>query len=186
MRNVREDLVSAWYAYYLAEVTDALIEPADEARIPFELLQAALLGLEGGADPTLLAPHYLLQLLSVLGYRPELFRCLRCAAELQAVVNFLSVAEGGVLCPACGPGVPGARRIGVDELKLMRHLLRTPGVGTLALALPASLVAEVDRQVRAFVEHHLDRRLRSPEFIVRLQELGHRIASLPATAADAR
>ena len=186
-RRIREDLLLGSYAYYLAEVTDALLEPGDDTRHVFDLLLEAFGALEADRGPTPLAAHYLMRLLDALGYRPELFRCLDCAVELRPEVNYLNVTQGGALCPRCGPRRPEARTIGVDALKLMRHLQRTDRLGELGVTLPLGLAEQVDRQVRAFVEHHLDRRLRSPEFIARLRELGERVvASLPKTAADAR
>ena len=186
-RRLREDILSASHAYYLAEVTDALLEPADPAPRPFGLLLEAFTALDAGRDPTLLAAHFLLQLLDALGYRPELFACLNCGAELRPVVNYLSPSQGGAFCPECGPRQPGAQAIAVDGLKLMRHLQRTERLGGLVVALPPGLAEQVDRLVRAFAEHHIDRRLRSPEFISRLRELGDRAAAiLPNSAQHVR
>jgi DNA repair protein RecO (recombination protein O) len=186
-RRLREDLLAASHAYYLAEVTDALLEPADPAPRPFALLLEAFTALDAGLDPTLLAAHFLLQLLDVLGYRPELFACLNCAAELRPVVNYLGLSQGGAFCPACGPRQPGAQTIAVDALKLMRHLQKTQRLGGLAVVLPSGLAEQVDRLARAFAEHHIDRRLRSPEFISRLRELSDRAAAiLPNTVQHAR
>lgn len=185
-RHVREDLTSASHAYYLVEVTDALLEPGEVVTRPFELLLEAFTALEAGSPPTLLVAHFLIQLLDALGYRPELFACLRCGDALQPGLNYISVPQGGALCPRCGPTQADARGIEVDVLKIMRHLQRTETLGALTITLPRALVAQVDRQIRAFVEHHIDRRLRSPEFIARLRELADRAAaSLPETAVRA-
>jgi DNA repair protein RecO (recombination protein O) len=177
-RGLREDLVLASYAYYLVEVTDALLEPGDEAVAVFDLLRLAFERLEQGARPGLLATDFLLRLLDAVGFRPELFACLHCRAELQPVRNFLSPDDGGVLCPACGPRVVGARPISADVLKVLRHLQRGAHLGQFAVPLPGSLLDEVERQVRALVEYHLDRRLRSPEFIARLRDLGERTGAV--------
>jgi DNA repair protein RecO (recombination protein O) len=173
-RRLREDLMAASHAYYLSEVTDALLEPNDASSRAFDLLLAAFSALDAGSSPTLLAAHYLLQLLGALGFRPELFTCLSCDEPLQPLVNFLSPELGGALCPECGPRQPGATRVSVDVLKVMRHLQRTESLGSLGVTLPPGVAEQVDRQVRAFVEHHLDRRLHSPEFIGRLRDLADR------------
>lgn len=186
-RRVREDLVSASHAYYFAEVADAFVEPGDPSPIAFELLLEALTALEEGRGPTLLAAHFLLRLLDVLGFRPELFRCLDCGAELRPERNLLSALEGGGLCPRCGPRHPEAHPIGVDVFKLLRYLQRTERLGSLEVGLPPGLAEQADGEVRRLVEYHLDRKLRSPAFIVRLRELGDRLAaSLPNSARDGR
>jgi DNA repair protein RecO (recombination protein O) len=173
-RRIREDLQAASYAYYLVEVADAMLEPGDPAQPTFDLLLATLGALDAGAPPRLLAAHYLLKLLDLLGFRPELFNCLDCGTPLRPTVNFVDLGQGGVLCPECGPAYPTARPIDLDTLKVMRNLLRSDRLGDLGVPIPLPLAEAVDRQVRAFVEHHLDRRLRTPEFIARLRELVER------------
>src|SRR5215216_1791440 len=108
-RRLREDLLAASHAYYLAEVTDALLVQDDDAPQAFALLLSAFEALDSGADPTLLGAHYVLQLLGALGFRPELFVCLGCGVELRPQTNFLSVSQGGAFCPRCGPGQAGAQ-----------------------------------------------------------------------------
>jgi DNA repair protein RecO (recombination protein O) len=185
-RSLREDLQAASHAFYLAEVTDAFLVQADAAARPFGLLLAAFAALDAGFDPALLGAHYLLRLLETLGYRPELFACLGCRLELTPQTNFLSLAQGGAFCPGCATAQPGLQAVAVDALKVMRHLQRTEQPGGLALSLPAGVAVEVDRQVRAFVEYQLDRRLRSPEFINRLRELGPPTADYLARLPDRR
>ena len=175
-RTIREDLVLISYAYYLSEVTDALLEPSDTSQDVFGLLCQAFEQLEAGANPTLLATDYLMRLLDLVGFRPELFECLRCRSELRPDQNYLSLSEGGALCPECGARQVGAQPVPVDVLKVLRHLQRSASLGSFELTLPEPLLGRVERQVRAFIEYHLDRRLRSPEFIARLRELGERAA----------
>lgn len=175
-RKVREDLEATSHAYYLAEVTDALVQPSDGAGRPFGLVLTAFQALEAGANPPLLAAHFLLHLLDALGYRPELVVCLACGRSVQPGVNFLSVGQGGTLCPECGPKQAGAQPIGVGPLKVMRYLQRTEPIGTAGLSLTTALVEQVDRSVRGFAEYQIDRSLRAPEFINRLRELGDQAA----------
>jgi DNA repair protein RecO (recombination protein O) len=177
-RALREDLALVSYAYYLVEVTDAMLEPSDPAEEPYELLRGAFEALEQGARPALLTTDFLLRLLDAVGFRPELFACVRCRAALEPVQNSLSPDDGGVLCPACGPRAVGARPISADALKVLRHLQRGRRLGEFAIPLAEPLLEQVERQVRLLVEYHLDRRLRSPEFIARLRELGDQAAAV--------
>jgi DNA repair protein RecO (recombination protein O) len=186
-RRLREHLASASQAFFLAEVTDALLEPADPAERVFKLLLSAFSLLDSGTIPTLLGPHYLLKLLDALGYRPELFACLGCSAALQPEENYVSPWQGGALCPRCGPLQAGAAPVAVNLLKVMRHLQSTQTLGGLDLALPSGLADQVDLQVRAFAEHHLNRQLRSPAIIRQLRRIDGaglvEIATTPPPAA---
>jgi DNA repair protein RecO (recombination protein O) len=155
-----------------------MLEPNDPAEEPYELLRGAFEALEQGARPALLTTDFLLRLLDAVGFRPELFACVRCRAALEPVQNSLSPDDGGVLCPACGPRAVGVRPISADALKVLRHLQRGRRLGEFAIVLPEPLLEQVERQVRLLVEYHLDRRLRSPEFIARLRELGDQAATV--------
>ena len=119
-------------------------------------------------------------------YRPELTRCLACGADLQPGMNFLSTTHGGALCGDCGPQQAGAHAVGVDVLKLLRHLQRTESPGAINLRLPPALEDEVDREARSFAEYQVDRRLKSPEFISRLRHLPAASINRPSTAQRAR
>jgi DNA repair protein RecO (recombination protein O) len=80
---------------------------------------------------------------------------------------FLSVKAGGVLCADCAP--VGTRAVTPPTIRLL-SLLAAPGEWA---SLPAAAAADDEARrvaasyVRAFVEHHLDRRLRSYELVPR-------------------
>ena len=171
-RSLRESLEPTAHAYYLAEVADAMVEPGAPAARTFALLGQALDLIDAGVDPALVTVQGILHLLDQLGYRPELFHCLGCGQELEPVPSFFSLAEGGALCPRCGPGRGGARPIDVQTLKLIRNLQRSPRLGEPRLVLPRPVLEQADRLVRGLVEYHLDHRLRSPRFIEQVREVG--------------
>ena len=77
-RPLREDLLRTSYAYYAAELVDRFTQEGDENRRLFELLLAALGWLGEARDLRLLARFFELRLLALVGYRPQLFQCVRC------------------------------------------------------------------------------------------------------------
>lgn len=169
-RRLREDLLATSCAYYLAEITDALLEVLDDAEPVFRQLRMALEALDRGASPELIGAHYLLAVLRHVGYGPELFDCLLCHEPLTPTTNYLGLELGGVLCASCGPTRAQARSVDTGVLKVLRHLARTDDPADLHPRLPPELVREADRLVRAFAEHHLERRLKTPEFMARVRE----------------
>ena len=169
-RQVRDDLVLTTHAYYLAEVVDLLTEDRLENRDVFDTLVEGLRSLRATHDPRMVLIVFHLRLLEALGYRPELRECVSCRATIEPNRNHFSALLGGVLCPACGPREPTARDIGTSALKLLRFVQQARGQR--AVSVPPEVGREAEALLRDYAEHIVERRLRSPALIARVQEAG--------------
>ncbi len=169
-RTVREDLVLTTHAYYLAEMVDMLTEDRLENRAVFEALVDGLRDLAGTPDSRLVLIIFHVRLLEALGYRPELRECVTCRATIEPERNHFSALAGGVLCPTCGPREATARGIGTSALKLLRFVQQTDGQRSVSV--PASISREAEALLRDYAEHIVERRLRSPALIARVQDAG--------------
>jgi DNA repair protein RecO (recombination protein O) len=168
---IHENLVKTSHAAYVVELLDRFTYEDDtENHKIFQLLTDALARLEKETDPWLVIRYYEVQLLDLLGYRPHLFECANCAKEIRAEDQFFSAAQGGVLCPDCGAGLPGVWRVSVEALKYLRHFQRSDYAG----ARRARPVPEVGSEVEALLQHYvtylLERTLNSPGFIRQIKE----------------
>jgi DNA repair protein RecO (recombination protein O) len=178
-RAIREDLVLTTYAYYVAEMVVLLTEDRMENRAVFDVLVDGLRDLdsaltdagredvEGGAARLVLIVFHL-RLLEALGYRPELRECVTCRVAIQPERNQFSALLGGVLCPDCGPRESSARAVGMSVLKLLRFVQHNAGRRSVVVPTPVAREAEV--LLRAYAEHLVERRLRSPALIARVHE----------------
>ena len=169
-REIREDLELTTHAYYLAEVVDLLTEDRLENRAVFDTLVEGLRSLRATPDPRMVLIVFHLRLLEALGYRPELRECVNCRATIEPNRNHFSALLGGVLCPACGPREPTARDIGTSALKLLRFVQQARGQR--AVSVPPEVGREAEALLRDYAEHIVERRLRSPALIARVQEAG--------------
>ncbi len=169
-REIREDLELTTHGYYLAEVVDLLTEDRLENREVFDTLVEGLRSLRATNDPRQVLIVFHLRLLDALGYRPELRECVSCRATIEPNRNQFSALLGGVLCPACGPREPTARDIGTSTLKLLRFVQQTRGQR--AVSVPPEVGREAEALLRDYAEHIVERRLRSPALIARVQEAG--------------
>lgn len=169
-REIREDLELTTHAYYLAEVVDLLTEDRLENRDVFDTLVEGLRSLRATHDPRMVLIVFHLRLLEALGYRPELRECVSCRATIEPNRNHFSALLGGVLCPACGPREPTARDIGTSALKLLRFVQQA--WGQRAVSVPPEVGREAEALLRDYAEHIVERRLRSPALIARVQEAG--------------
>jgi DNA repair protein RecO (recombination protein O) len=163
---LRGDLVKTGYASYAVELLDRFTyEDEGENTAIFRLLTETLGRIAAQADPWLALRFYEVRLLDFLGYRPQLFECANCGQPIQAVDQFFSPAQGGVLCPRCGAGLPGAWPVSVEALKYLRHFQRSDYAGA-QRARPAPQVRdEVEALVQRYVTYLLERELNSPGFI---------------------
>jgi len=176
-RGLREDLLPTTYAYYIAELADAFTGERDENRPLYDLLVDAFGWLseaaeeEGGPGDTLplLARYYELHLLSLVGYQPQLFVCVGCREQLEPQVNYISPAEGGVLCPRCGYDRVGTRELSLNALKVLRFLQTREWETCRLLRLTPASLAEVEQVMYDYITYYLERRLKSIDFLHRLR-----------------
>ncbi len=172
---LREDLLRTTYAYYVAELADAFTAERDENRPLFELLRDAFGWLGSAGDGSndqalaLVARYYELHLLGLVGYQPQLFVCGECKKRLEPEVNYLSAADGSVLCRKCGYDRVGTVELSVNALKVLRFLQTRQWETCRLLRLSPASHAEVERTMNHYITYHLERKLKSVDFIDRLR-----------------
>jgi DNA repair protein RecO (recombination protein O) len=169
---LREDLLRLGYAAYVVELLDRFTYEQDENRALYRLLAETLSRINTEADPALPVRYYEIRLLDLLGYRPQLFTCASCEAEIQAEDQFFSASQGGVLCPDCGRTALDARPVSVQALKYLRHFQRS----SYREAARARLSPELNNQLESLMEYYLtyllERGLNTPAFLWRVRDKG--------------
>lgn len=162
---LRENLERTGYAAYAVELLDRFVYEEGENQILFRLLLETLSRLDSEPDPWLVVRYYEMRLLDALGFRPQLFRCANCEAEILPQDQYFAAAQGGVLCPRCGAGLPGVRPVEVETLKYLRHFQRS----SYLVAKRANPNALRRKAVEDLMQHYLtfllEKGLNTPEFI---------------------
>ncbi len=166
---LREDLLRTTYAYYVAELADAFTAERDENGPLFRLLVDGFGWLCVAGDLALAARYFELHLLGLVGYHPQLFACVGCRNPLEPEVSYMSAADGGVLCPRCGHDWAGAATLSVNALKVLRFLQTRDWETCRLLRLNPSTRAEIERVMNRHITYHLERKLKSVDFIHRLR-----------------
>jgi DNA repair protein RecO (recombination protein O) len=169
-REIREDLDLTTHAFYLTELVDLLTEDRSENRAVYEILVDGLHSLRTEHDARLVLITFHLRLLEALGYRPELRECVTCRIVIEPDRNHFSALLGGVVCPNCGPSEPTARAIGTSALKLLRFVQAAGGRRNINV--PPPICREAEALLRDYAEHIVERRLRTPALMARIQEAG--------------
>ena len=166
VRHISGDLDRTAYACLVSEVVDKVLEdrhPVDEM---FTLVVDTLDRLNATErSPRADAAWFVMRILDQLGYLPQLRDCPSCSRPLPESSAWFSALLGGVLCQACGSHEQAGSPLSVNGLKVLR-LMATGQVELYdRLRLTSELLDEVDAVLHAQLEYHLDRRLKSLEFI---------------------
>ncbi len=168
-RPLREDLWRSAWAYYVAELTDAFTLEEDPQELLFDLVAETLARLERAEDPAICVRYFELHLLGLVGYQPQLFRCVECNALLRPEVNFLSLERGGALCPQHGAHGVDTIALPLNLLKVLRYLQTRDWAQVAQLRLGPEIGHQLEAVLARYIVYHLERTLRSPGFLERLR-----------------
>jgi len=168
---LREDLVRTGYAAYVVELLDRFTYEDESENVNiFRLLIVTLSRIASEPDPWLAVRYYEVRLLDHLGFRPQLFQCVNCQAEIQPEGQFFSPVQGGVLCPKCGTGLPGVWDVSADALRYLRHFQRSDYAEAKRARPKAGFQKEVEALMQRYFTYLLERELHTPGFLSCVRE----------------
>jgi DNA repair protein RecO (recombination protein O) len=182
--ELRGDLTQGTYARYVVELCDRFVAEGEGREGLFDLLRRTLGYLCQGQDLDLLVRAYEQRLLSLVGFRTELYHCVgelerhTCGLAPKAEGDSplgLDPEWGGVLCRKCYESARGKRSampLSPAALLLLRALQRESFAQLQQRHRSPILLAEVERAARHYITHHLERDVRSGAFLRRLRRVG--------------
>ena len=161
--GIRMDLEKWTYGLFLAEIIDKLLKER-ETLPPLYRLALALLG-EIEADGRTKEHLILFQarVLSAVGYRPNLARCVHCGGNLFEKGGVLGPGGQGISCPDCSQGAAGYR-LSPGSLRYLDRAITLDSRRAMRLVIPKSLLSEIQRFLLAYVADHSGVRLQVPKF----------------------
>ncbi len=165
-RGLREDLQTVSEAVYMAELVDGFsADSSPDAKI-FDLFLGSLVQLDEGRSSPQLVRFFEVQLLASSGFGPEFQRCVECGIVLEPREHVFSLAMGGIVCPACkGRSGEAVVPLSLNGIKLLRHFQRTSKTSMPEMSLSPALATELQRVLRSYIRHVLERDLKSAEFM---------------------
>jgi len=127
-KNLRNDLEKLKVAYQIAEVADSLIKGQEKDEQIFSLLNEVLNKLNDCSlffvHCSLIYYYFLWNLLSILGYRINLYDCVICRKNLIPLKLYFSSEEGGIICAACFDKANERIDISLEVIKILRLLFK--------------------------------------------------------------
>lgn len=174
-RALREDVQRGAQAHYLCELVDQFAPENSDASALYDLLAEGLGWLCEARDLRLIARYFESRLLTLEGYRPELFKCARSGEMLEIDRNTqierqaFSPTEGGVLLISLAAMARDTFFVPRSALMLMRALQTSTYDQIGALDVSRDVHAQLEKAVQAYLSYVLERRPRSPALIKQLE-----------------
>ena len=125
-KNIKKDLAKLEIAGKIAKTLDSLVIGQEKDEKIWDLLSevfAALNNYNSADNKSCLFRHYFFwNLLSILGYRVDLYHCAICRKKLLPTKLFY-LAEGGIIDAGCFAKIKRGREISPEIVKIIRLLL---------------------------------------------------------------
>lgn len=161
--RIEGDVERISHAALIAELAERVCEDRHPIDGVYELTVMALEELARETDPQRASAYFLMAALDLLGYAPQLAACVSCERPLEAKPAAFSADAGGFLCDRCA--LPAMPVVPLGAIKVLR-LMATGDLDTYRrLKLERSLMSSIEGVLTAQLEHHLDRRLKSLQFL---------------------
>lgn len=151
--EVRTDYLRLTSAAALVDVVEKLTEERSQSRSTYSLLLSGLEALGTGSSVSIV-PAFLIKLLSISGYHPQLSVCAGCGTGTG--LSGFSAAFGGAVCESCWRQDRDAERLGVERIAVLNRLL-AEDLGADA----GDGAGELTQLLRRYTEYHLERPLKS-------------------------
>ncbi len=131
--NLRKDLKRLVVAYKISETLDNLVKGQEPDKNIWQLLNETFHRLNNwkienslkieNCKLKIVYFHFLWNLLSILGYQPELYNCALCQKKLIPEKLYFNPKEGGVICQNCFQKVKSGKEINPEIVKILRIIL---------------------------------------------------------------
>jgi DNA repair protein RecO (recombination protein O) len=173
-RALREDVMRGALAHYLCELAEQFAPEDSESAALYDLLAEGLGWLCGATDLQLAGRYFELRLLTLEGYRPELFTCARTGEKLEIDRDpnveraAFSPTEGGTVLASIALMTRDASYVNRSALLLLRALQTQAWESVGELAVSRDVQAQIERVMQTYLSYVLERRPKSPALIKQL------------------
>lgn len=176
--ELRKEVARLGYASLGCEVVLEMSPERQANPSLFTLLYQYLTKLEGKGEPENSSFLFLLRLLGLSGYAPNLHRCLRCGRDSTSGQGwYFSISQGGLLCENHLQGGK-VYRVSLGTVMLLRHAQQLPLAKIWSLRFHRQSRDECRFLLLDLVRHHLEKNLKSLRLL-------HQIGALEATNSSA-
>lgn len=153
--NLKFDLTKIKQGTQILKTVDAMTKVHFKDEKIFRLLRKALEIIEKEHDEKINLWHnvyfFIFHLLSILGYKPELYQCLHCKTKIKPNGNVFSLKFGGLLCQKCKKIDLNSLNISTNAIKILRLMLNEKEFKKIKIDL--NLFQEVKKNIDLFLKY---------------------------------
>lgn len=171
---LRKDLERLPIAYKISEVLDNLIKGQEADEKIWNLLneifnklnnlkienEGARRRREGGGRGVvklkIIYYYFLWNLLSILGYQPEVYNCPLCSKKLTPGELYWSPKEGGVICQSCFRKTKSGEKIESEIIKILRIILEKNWPILSKLKIEPNYLKSLNSIAESYLSHALE------------------------------
>jgi DNA repair protein RecO (recombination protein O) len=167
--KINESIEKVTYGSYFVELVNEMVGEREENKAIFTLLLyfLRLLNREKICEEYLRI--YEVRLLTLLGYQPQLDKCIICQGEIGLKVqNWFSLKRGGVVCPMCHKGIEDLP-ISLGTSRVMKAARSYPLSKITRIKFTVQALKESRQILSNFVEYQLGKRLKSLQFLEQMK-----------------
>ncbi len=154
-RHLKSKLVKLRAAHKIKEVVQKLIRGQEADNRIWDLLLDTFQALNDvpARYSTLIYLYFSFNLLSILGYGPELYNCLKCGAKLKPEKLYFS-SQGGVVCAPCFLSSKKKKKeISVECVKVLREFEKNGLVRVFKLKMRQETVSFLERVLDFYISY---------------------------------
>ena len=167
--KIHESIEKVTYASYFSELVNEMVGEREENRSIFTLLLYFLKLLHHEKINEDYLRIFEVRLLTLLGYQPQLEKCLICEVELGPdTLNWFSLKKGGVVCPKCHRGIEGIP-ISLGTSRILKAARSYPLSKIKRIRFTVQASKESRQILSNFVEYQLGKRLKSLQFLEQMK-----------------
>ena len=153
---IKSDLDKLQIAGKAIRIFNKLVRPEQKDENIYILLQEFLDEINKkdlSADYELLYNFFILKLLVLLGYSPELYYCAECRRKIKPKRNKFDFLKGGIVCDSCKTG--NSLTISENCIKVMRFVINREFANISKLKIENNTNNEIKRIICSFLEYRL-------------------------------
>ena len=167
---IRENLTKTAQAAYVIELLERFTSEGEVHVGLYRLVKDTLGRIASQSDAFQTLRYFEMRFLEMVGYRPELFHCVQCHAEIRAEDQFFSTTHGGVMCPKCGRIADNPMPVSLLTLKYMRHFQRSDFNDIQKLKVPLAVRQEMEKLMQYYLTALIERKLNTPAFLRQIKQ----------------
>lgn len=122
--ELKKEIKKYRLALYLCQLVDKLVKGEERDAKIWQLLLETLNELKLTDNKNeLIIRYFEWNLLSLLGFEPELYHCTLCQERISKGKFYFSAREGGIICEKCKEKAKEHREISRDAIKILRVII---------------------------------------------------------------